>query len=194
MSDSRLQAKSGSVWYEQVDTALVSLLSNIQVQNSEGELEPVKVVIKSPDTEIKEFPCISIFCYDERFDNNRFGGEKFVINRDMNKGTATIEYPALPFNLYYQIELWAEYHLDINSMAMQFLNLIGEHYSLSVKDTEGNSRLSVMDKVDYKNLDYVDDDLKKKVFRRLYSYRIQVELDEKLPYTIPMASDINLKF
>lgn len=185
-------AKSGSVWYEEVDTSLVSLLGSITVKDANNKPVPVKVVMKSPDSDIKEFPTISITHYDEKYDVMRDGREDFVISKDINTGLATKEHPAQPYNLYYQIELWAEYNLDINDMTRQLLALIGEHYSLAVVDTEGNNRTSAMDKVDYKPLDYNDEELKKYLYRRAYSYRIQVELDERPSYTEQIAKSVQV--
>ena len=54
---------SESVWFEQVDTALINYIKGIvKLPNSNGVLTSVPVKIRKPDEDFKieEYPCITL--------------------------------------------------------------------------------------------------------------------------------------
>ena len=58
---------SESVWFEQVDSALISLIqSTVSVYNSQGTLVPVPVKVRKPDEDFKieEYPCITLYNFN----------------------------------------------------------------------------------------------------------------------------------
>ena len=171
----------GSVWNEEVDTGLIALLKTLIKHHDENDMEvstPCFVRNPQEDFKIETFPSATIYNYDQRFDKDRFSWEN-IRKEISDEGIMRLERPALPYNLYYQIEFWAEYNEDINEITRRWVANIEPNTILEVVDTKGNTRHSVMNLVDIANVDYVRNN--KKIFHRVYSYKIWVELDERNP-------------
>lgn len=170
---------AGSVWLTEVDTALLQLIPTIaKYYDEEGEETPADVMVRNPEGtfKIEKFPSVSIFNYDQIFASYRYNKEEVLVGFDLENGDAIMEKPAIPFDLYYQIDFWADYQEDINEMTRRWLGKIPKNSVLEVVDTRGTTRYCNMELVDFANADYVKGD--DRIFHRVYSYRIWVELDE----------------
>lgn len=170
---------AGSVWLTEVDTALLQLIPTIaKYYDEEGEEAPADVMVRNPEGtfKIEKFPSVSIFNYDQIFASYRYVKEEVLVGFDLENGDAIMEKPAIPFDLYYQIDFWADYQEDINEMTRRWLGKIPKNSVLEVVDTRGTTRYCNMELVDFANADYVKGD--DRIFHRVYSYRIWVELDE----------------
>lgn len=185
---------AGSVWLKEVDTALLKLIPTIvKYYDENDELVSPAVMVRNPEGtyKIEEFPSVSIFNYNQVFASERYDREEVVTKRDIERKVAVLEKSALPYYLYYQIDFWAKYQEDINEMTRRWLGFIPRNFVLEVKDTEGNIRHCNMELVDFANADYVKGD--ERIFHRVYSYRIWVELDEGYEKEYPVVIECEIR-
>ena len=59
-----MTTSSESVWFEQVDTALIDYIKGIvKLPDASGVLTPVPVKVRKPDEDFKieEYPCITLY-------------------------------------------------------------------------------------------------------------------------------------
>ena len=177
---------SESVWFEQVDSALMKLLSSvIQIDG-----KPVKVVIRKPDEDFNEedYPLISLYNLYDRFSKERYSPEPVVVHRDYDSNYAVVEESALPYDLYYQIDFWASLQSDMNSMTRQWKAFAPFWFNLDVLDESGNPRSCfVLSRNDFKKSDLMREG--KRLFHSFGTYKVQVELDSNVSSTTPMVSD-----
>ncbi len=184
----------GSVWLAEIDNSLINTIKTIvkTMERVNGEIVPVPVdaFVRNPEgvVQIAKYPCVTIFNYDVRFAGNRF--DPSLIRGQRADGRITLEQPALPYDLYYQVDFWAKYNEDINEMLRRWHGTIGKNHLLEVLDTEGNQRFSSMTRVDSANADYAKGD--QRIFHRVFSYKIWVELDERLPIQVPYATAVQV--
>ena len=102
---------SESVWFEQVDSALMKLLRTvIQIDG-----KPVKVVIRKPDEDFndEDYPVVSIYNLYDRFSKSRYSPEPVVVYKNYDSNFAIVEKSALPYDLFYQIDFWANLQSDM---------------------------------------------------------------------------------
>lgn len=185
---------AGSVWLKEVDTALLELIPTIvKYYDENDDLVSSAVMVRNPEGtyKIEEFPSVSIFNYNQVFASERYDREEVLTKRDIERKVAVLEKSALPYYLYYQIDFWAKYQEDINEMTRRWLGFIPRNFVLEVKDTEGNIRHCNMELVDFANADYVKGD--ERIFHRVYSYRIWVELDEGYEKEYPVVIECEIR-
>lgn len=182
---------SESVWFEQVDTALIKhIQESVRLLNASKVLTPVPVKVRKPDEDFKieEYPCITIYNLYSMRDEVRYCPDDVVVSRDTTKNTLIKEKPAIPYSLYYQIDFWARKQSQMNDMTRLWL---GHHpdrcFNLPVKDISGNDRSCFV---------LMTDDLKKsdflsgiqRTFHSMLTYRVWVEIDERIQSESPMVS------
>ena len=187
---------SESVWFEQIDSALISLIqSTVSVYNSQGTLVPVPVKVRKPDEDFKieEYPCITLYNLYSKRDEIRYYPDKNIVSRDVEHKTLELESSAIPYTLVYQIDFWSKLQIDMNSMTRQWLGSFPDrHFNLDVYDMAGNKRSSnVMLKDDLKKSDLLDGN--ERLFHSMLTYHIWVELDELPSATVPMVVEVSLK-
>lgn len=178
---------SESVWFEQVDIALVKLLSNlIRIDG-----KPVKVVVRKPDEDFNEedYPLVSIYNLYDRFSKIRYSPEPVVVYRNVESRFLISEESALPFDLFYQIDFWSNMQSDMNQMTKQWKSYSKSWFNLDVLDESGNLRSCfVLSKNDFNKQDLMKEG--KRLFHSFGTYKIEVELDEKVQTVEPMVSSI----
>lgn len=186
---------SESVWFEQVDEALIAYIQNIvKLKNSNGVLSPVPVKIRKPDEDFKieTYPSITLYNLYSVRDEVRYYPEPVVISRDEANATLIEEQSAIPYNLYYQIDFWARLQSHMNDMTRLWLGHNPDRcFNLPVKDLSGNDRSSFV---------LLTDDLKKsdllngtdRTFHSMLTYRVWVELDEKITVEKPMVVTVEV--
>lgn len=175
-----------SVWFEQVDTALIELFR--KVIHVDGK--PVKVIVRKPDEDFKEedYPLISIYNLYDRFSRIRYSPEPVVVNRNFDSKCAVMESSALPYDLSYQIDFWATLQSDMNKMIEQWREYAPFWFNLNVLDESGNDRSCFV----ISNNDFNKSDLMsggKRLFHSFGTYRVQVELDHNIPTEAPMVTE-----
>ena len=180
---------SASVWFEQVDSALMKLLRTvIQIDG-----KPVKVVVRKPDEDFTEedYPLVSIYNLYDRFSKIRYSDESVVVSRNIEKRIMVIEKAALPYDLAYQIDFWANLQSDINTMTKQWKSYSKSWFNLDVIDESGELRSCfVLSKNDFGKSDLVKNG--KRLFHSFGTYKVQVELDPNVQEIVPMATGIDL--
>lgn len=182
---------SETVWFEQVDTALIDFISKgIKIGYS-----PIDVRVRKPDEDFKkeDYPLISLYNVYSIRDDFRRCFEAVPVERDVETKTIVMEQAALPYNLFYQIDFWSLQQSQMNSMLMQWVSLTqgGKDFNLPVIDTGGNSRSCYcLCKDDFKKSDLVDGN--KRIFHSFITYRIYVEIDENIRTTESMITDVGI--
>ena len=167
---------SSTVWYEQVDTALLSMLSRITVNGKSPDVR-----IKKPDEDFKkeDYPIISIYnVFSKRDDFRKHHNGPVVVSRDKENNTMIMEEPCLPYNLHYQIDFWALQQSQVNAMTVQWIALTngGKDFNLDVVDTGGEERSCYcLCTDDFKKVDVVENNTR--IFHSAITYRIYVEID-----------------
>lgn len=182
---------SESVWFEQVDTALIKhIQESVRLLNANKVLTPVPVKVRKPDEDFKieEYPCITIYNLYSVRDEVRYCPDDVVVARDYVNNTLTKEKSAIPYSLYYQIDFWSRKQSQMNDMTRLWL---GHHpdrsFNLPVKDISGNDRSCFV---------LMTDDLRKsdflsgiqRTFHSMLTYRVWVEIDERIQSESPMVS------
>ena len=135
---------SESVWFEQVDTALINYIKGIvKFPNSSGVPTPVPVKVRKPDEDFKieEYPCITLYNLYSVRDEERYFPDSVVVERDLERNRLVEEKSAIPYSLFYQIDFWSRQQSQMNDMTRMWL---GHHpdrcFNLPVKDLSGNDR------------------------------------------------------
>ncbi len=175
---------SESVWFEQVDAALIKFLrENIFIENKN-----IKVVVRKPDDDfsLEEYPVISIYNLQDRFSVERYNDIPVVISKDTETGKAIVEEPALPYDLSYQIDFWSNLQEDMNSMTLQWKSLTKRYFNLPVVDMSGVERnCFVLPINDFSKADLFSQN--KRLFHSFGTYRISVEIDENVRKQMPIV-------
>ena len=174
---------SESVWFEQVDTALINYIKGIvKLPNRNGVLTPVPVKIRKPDEDFKieEYPCITLYNLYSVRDEERYFSDTVVIDRDFDNHKLIEEKSAIPYSLFYQIDFWTRQQSQMNDMTRMWL---GHHpdkcFNLPVKDLSGNNRDSFVLMTDnLKKSDFLTDT--KRTFHSVLTYKVWVEIDEHI--------------
>ena len=174
---------SESVWFEQVDVALIRYINGIvRLPNSNGVLTPVPVKVRKPDEDFKveEYPCITLYNLYSMRDEVRYFPDTVVVQRDFERGKLIQERGAIPYSLFYQIDFWSRTQTQMNDMTRLW---IGHHYdksfNLPVKDLSGIDRdCFVLLTDDLKKSDFLTGT--KRTFHSMMTYRVSVELDERI--------------
>lgn len=185
---------SESVWFEQVDTALINYIQGIvKLPNASGVLTPVPVKIRKPDEDFKieEYPCITLYNLYSVRDEVRFFPDKVVVERDHERNKLIEERGAIPYSLFYQFDFWSRLQSQMNDMTRIWL---GHHpdrsFNLPVKDLSGQNRSSFVLQVG----DLVKSDSLTEAERTLHSvltYRVWVEIDERIRTESDMITGIS---
>ncbi len=180
---------SETVWFEQVDEALLTLIKSIvQLPNSEGVLTPVYTQVRKPDEDFKieTYPAVSIYNLYSSLDKMRLDDRYVQVSRDTENAVAVYERTAIPYNLFYQIDFWSRYQSDMNEMTRKWIGHTGRDFNLPVKDMSGNDRSSFVLLTD----DLVKSDFitgSDRTFHSAMTYRIYVEVDEQIRKNVPIV-------
>ena len=188
---------SANVWFEEVDTGLIKEIKNtVEYKNSNGVLVPIEnVIVRKPeeDFKIEKFPCVSIYNLDYKFDPMRYDAEPVKVGEDIETKKAIMEESAVAFNLIYQLDFWAEYIDDMNTMTRTWLMKHFRSFNLNVIDDGGTKRsCNCYMSEKPKKSDLVLN--KQRLYHTIISYCIWVELDNETRYNEDMIIDnsINL--
>lgn len=184
---------SESIWFEEVDTAFISLLKSI----IKIEGKTVKVKVRKPDEDFNEedYPLITIYNVSDKFSRNRYNPESVVVHRDNNNNTAIVEESALPYDLLYQIDFWSTLQSDMNLMTKLWKSYSNFWFNLQAVDQSGTERSCfVLSQNDFSKSDLMSNG--KRLFHSFGTYKVQVELDENVQRVVPMVvqkPDIDIK-
>lgn len=187
--------KSESVWYEEVDRGLKQLIKNVL-----GDIPVVfspdrKASVDSVSNPYKRpsYPYVRIQHTGESFDPIRYNRQDEVVSTNLANKKATLSKSAKPYNLNYQLEIISNKQGESNDLTRLWNFEVIDKYNLDVLDKSGNPRNCFMTRTVATTItegDQYDD----KIFRNIYKYKIRVELDEQITYTVPMITNVNLQF
>lgn len=174
---------SESVWFEQVDTALINYIKGIvKLPNDSGILTPVPVKIRKPDEDFKieEYPCITLYNLYSVRDEVRYFPDTVIVDRDIPNHKLIEEKSAIPYSLFYQIDFWSRQQSQMNDMTRLWLGYHPDRcFNLPVKDLSGNNRESfVLMTDDLKKSDFLTDT--QRTFHSVLTYKVWVEIDERI--------------
>lgn len=184
---------SESVWFEQVDVALIDYIKGIvKLPNSKGVLTPVPVKIRKPDEDFKieEYPCITLYNLYSIRDEVRYNPETVIVERNIEDKTFVEEKSAIPYSLFYQIDFWSNLQSQMNDMTRLWLGHNPDRcFNLPVKDISGNDRSSfVIMTGDLTKSDFLTET--KRTFHSSITYRVWVEIDEKIRTTGHLITEV----
>lgn len=184
---------SANVWFEEVNTGLIKeIKDSVRIKDRKGCLVPLDdkaIVVRKPEEDFKfeVFPCVSIYNSTFYHDPLRYNPTPVKIGEYKEENLAIMEEPAIPFVLNYQIDFWAEYQVDRDTMIRTWLMKHFRQFNLDVLDDWGVDRSCNC----LKQGSVVNSDLVLNGERLLHSiikYQIWVELDEEIRYNKPMAN------
>lgn len=192
---------SESVWFKQVELGLVGELRKyVKYYDESGIKKPInRVMVRKPDEDFLdltgedsdvELPCISIANTMSLSDRERINSNSnFPVVVSYHGTTATVEDRAKPYKLYYQIDFWAEYEEDIDTMTLTWLASHSKFFNLSVVDNGGTPRKCyTTQKGAMQRSDSVVGS--NRLFRATINYCIRVEIDENTRYNVNITKEI----
>lgn len=183
---------SANVWFEEVNTGLVEeIKSTVKVRDAHGVLTALgddNIVIRKPeeDFKIEVFPSVSIYNVTYKHDPLRYNPNPVVVSTDKEKKTMTLEDPAVAFNLTYQLDFWAKYQTDMDSMTRTWLLKHFRQFNLKVIDDGGTERsCNCITKGSIVKSDLVQNG--DRLFHSIVNLQIWVEIDDETRYNMPMV-------
>lgn len=179
---------SNSVWYTEVDTALLKLIQKLY-----GSMN----VYFNPDRDLMEnkavYPCIKVSHLGHSFDFVRSNNEDTPIIVSINKdeNSAIITQQAKPYTLKYQIDLLAKKQSQsIGNSLIWFAN-IKPFFTLNVVDNGGVNRQSFCSCSKAINLEETSKD-DERIFRTIITLKIRVEIDEAMQEKVAITTNVNI--
>lgn len=189
---------SANVWFEEVNIGLLKELKDtIRIKDASGALvalDDKALIIRKPEEDFKSevFPCVSIYNLDYKHEPSRYNPAPVLIGRDDEAKQVIFEEPAVSFTLTYQIDFWAKYQTDMDSMTRAWLSKHFRQFNLPVIDDGGVERTCNC----LMQGSVVKSDLLQggeRLFHSIIKYQIWVELDSETRYNKPMVVDRNIE-
>ena len=173
-----------TVWYEQVDIGLINLI------NSTFDNE-IPIRFRSEDDFVElSYPCIVITHLWETFDRYRY--EDRDINMGLKGTDVVLEKSARPYTLTYQIELLSTSIMDMNDMTFKWSDTFMDFNNLDVEDMSGNKRNCFRESRGGVSSTEGSKD-EQRVFKRIYTYDIKVEVDTGKQHLLPSVQQVDIK-
>lgn len=182
---------NSSIWFEEVDTALVNLIQKVVKLKTPNGVVPCPVVIRKPedDFKIEQYPCISIYLLNAQIDKERLDDVYLTVDKDIDNHVIISEKGAIPYNLFYQIDFYTQYQTDINNITSQWLAFARRDFNLELVDMEGTERNTfVLQTEDLFRSDLLNGN--SRIFHAVVTYRIYAELKDNNKVIRPMVTDV----
>lgn len=173
-----------TVWYEQVDVGLINLINT----TFDSKI-PIRFRSEDDFSELS-YPCIVITHLGETFDRYRY--EDRDINMGLQGTNVIMEKSARPYTLTYQIELLSTSIMDMNEMTFKWSDTFMDYNNLDVEDMSGNKRNCFMESRGSVSSSEGSKD-EERVFKRIYTYDIKVEVDTGKQDLLPSVQQIDIK-
>lgn len=171
---------SNSVWFEEVDKALVKLVRKV--------IDPKMQVFFTVDRDLLpkgtkiNYPYTKVHHLDSQFDFSRYEPLKQVVSSNSETHEVTLEDSALPYILNYQVEFISNTNSMNNITTRKWFGSIKPFFTLKVVDSGGVSRNSFVSCLPPVTLEEKTED-DKIIFRCIIRMKVRVELDESTPQT-----------
>lgn len=175
---------SNTVWYEQVDIALIKLIHKVFG-------EDMKVRFRGEDDFTdNSLPYVAIQHLGETFDLFRYDSNPVRLRDE--EGYTVLEESAKPYTLHYQLTLTTDKITQMNYMSMLWNNEVTDYYNLDVVDMGGTTRSCYM-RLEGRPIQQSEGLNEDRMFSSTYSYKIWVEIDESKSYTKPLVTTVEIK-
>lgn len=184
---------SESVWFEEVDTALLGYIQSVVLlPSSYGGLFPVSCFVRKPDEDFKveQYPSITIYNVSSIRDDFRYYPEPVVVSCNAESKTLVAERSAIPYVLTYQIDFWSRLQSDMNEMTrLWFSNIPERYFNLPVLDKSRKPRSCfALQSGNLVKSDFLDGTAR--TFHSTITYKINVELDERISEVEPLVTEV----
>lgn len=187
-----------TIWYEEVDKGFVEeILKCVKyVDRNTGKPVPLpidNIILTKPEDEYKDevYPSVHISHLFESHDKIRYNPNQLIVGRNYEENVAQMKDSPVPFSLFYQLDFYSKFQTDINTMTSSWLKKHFRQFNLKVTDSDGDEvTINVMVNENMKSADYLEG--YERIYRRIISYRIWVELDDEIIYNVPMVKDVSV--
>ena len=187
-----------TIWYEDVDKGFVEeILKSVKYIDRDTGLPvalPVdNIILTKPEDEYKDevYPSVHITHLFETHDPNRYNPNQQIVGRNYEENLAQMKDSPVPFSLFYQLDFYSKYQTDINTMTASWLKGHFRHFNLKVTDSDGDEiTINVMVNENMKSFDFLEG--YERIYRKVISYRIWVELDNEIIYNVPMVKEVSV--
>lgn len=185
---------SASVWFEEVNIGLIEeLKKTLTIKDEKGDFVPLPkeaFMVRKPEEDFKfeTLPCVSICPLTYRHNPLRYSPYPIEVELDKESKVVTLEDHAVSFDLDYQIDFWADFQTDLDSMTRAWLMKHFRSFNLKVVDDGGVERTCNC----FNSTSIVRSDLvqnKKRLFHAVIKYQIWVEIDAETRYNEPVVID-----
>lgn len=181
---------NNSVWYEQIDKALISFITN-KVKLSGV---PAHVFVRKPEEEFKEttFPCITIYNLSTKpHQSQEDFPREAILPYNSAEGVLYIERKPSLFEHLYQIDFWARYQSQMNEMLYIWCSEVEKDFNLTVKTISGSpSSIYLVEDRNIRKSDLLSG--KERLFHSFMSYRVYSDIDTGKKETVPMITDVEV--
>ena len=188
---------SANVWFEEVNIGLLKELKDtIRIKDANGVLVALQdkaLIVRKPEEDFKleVFPCVSIYNLSYRHEPFRYNPAPIKVGEDIENKIVVLEDPAIPFDLTYQIDFWAKYQSDMDTMTRTWLTKHFRQFNLTVIDDGGTERTcNCLAQGSIVKSDLVLN--KERLFHSIIKLQIWVELDDETRYNKSMVIDRNI--
>lgn len=187
-----------TIWYEAVDEGFVKeILKSVKyIDRNTGEPTPIPldhIILNKPEDDYKDevYPSVHITHLFETHDKMRYNPNQLIVGRDFEKNMAQMKDSPVPFNLFFQLDFYSKFQTDINTMTSSWLKKHFRQFNLKVVDSENDEvTINVMVNENMKSADFLEG--YERIYRRIISYRIWVELDDEIVYNVPMVKEVSV--
>ena len=179
-----------SVWYEQIDGALIEFISNKIKLNG----VPAHVFVRKPEEEFIEttFPCVTIYNTGTVSHESREDFQpKSVQSRDIAGGTVTFVKTPVMYVHQYQIDFWSRYQSQMNEMLMKWLSAVDRDFNIPTLTTSGQPDFFyVLENGGVRKSDLISD--KQRLFHSFITYKIYSDIDAQELETVPIILKVEV--
>lgn len=179
-----------SLWYEQIDGALIEFISD----NIKLDGVPAHVFVRKPEEEFDKitFPCVTIYNLSTKPHQSR---EDVVFGSLDSRDTEgnTISYKAAPvlYEHVYQLDFWARFQSQMNEMTYQWFSKVEKDANVSAQTQSGTSvTFYLVQERGLQKSDLISG--KERLFHSFLSYTVFADIDTQEIETIPMIKEVEV--
>jgi hypothetical protein len=186
-----------TVWYREVLKALGQEVPRYLTVG--GVSVPFSVRTPEKEFKIEVYPSVTATPLYETLALKRQRLELVRVegSEDTVSNTVLYEEPALPFDLVIQLDFWARFQEDLDTMTTLWYARHYRHFNLDVVDSGGNSRSIFVVQSPIKRAHYTekisqDFDEFERTFQGSFTLKCWVEIDNNIQTTLPLAKQVGI--
>lgn len=179
-----------SVWFKNIDEAFKSLLLDIKIDD-----KSIFSFIRLPEKEfvVPQYPSVSLTHLYFNYDSSRTNPDDIIrLSTDPQTFSAVFEEPASPYKLIYQIDFWAGYYTEMNSMCEQWALISKDGFILDTVDEAGIERKSLVALKDLMQTKIYKSG-GKRILQSFQTLSVDVEIDKGRTYKLPIVNEVNIR-